>query len=406
MRKTGKADARQYFFDLNVLNGALLQLNASDIISQAFLNLTSAKNFEFYPSIVGRQKIGEFGFGGSILQEQTCNWNSSDVSLDGKEVEACPMSIMVEICQWDVERSFIANQLALGKSFTEPVPADLQAVVTQKIKEKLQEELELITWKGDDDLDSNVYGHLALCDGLEKKINTNVNEGEIPASQILASTTVTSSNVIDTLTSAYNAIPTKLKTNKADLKMFVSQNIADAYLIATATQSNEIYFLADRPLNFLGIEMVVAGGASDNTLVISRKINYALLTDMLSFEPSFNIVNMTATTNEPKMRFRSDLKFGVDTLNDNEFVVMMDNLKPTLSAISPTSGAVGAVVTLTGTNLGATTKVMFGTIEGTDVTVVNGTTVTAKVPTGATGTVAVKAVTPAGETGTKNFTVS
>ncbi len=57
---------------------------------------------------------------------------------------------------------------------------------------------------------------------------------------------------------------------------------------------------------------------------------------------------------------------------------------PTLSSVSPGSGLVGSSVTLTGTNLFGTTSVRFnGTLAGT-FTVVNGTTITATVPTGAT----------------------
>lgn len=405
-KKVSKANARQYFFELDVLDQALLQLNASEIISQAFLEMESAKHFELYPSIVGRQKIGELGFGGSILQEQTCNWNDSEVILDGQEVEACPMSVMIEICQWDIERSFIAANQPMNKPMDAIVPADFQAVINKRVTEKLGEELEYITWQGDTDLDMEVYGSLALCDGLEKKAHEYFIAGDIVPAQIVTNVgEVTESNVIEVLKDAFKKIPVNLRKKKAMLKWFVSQNIADSYLIATANQSNEVYFLTDRPLNFLGIEMVEAGGASDNVQFISRKVNFAKLTDMLTETPSFNVVNMKSTTNEPKWRLRADLKYGVDMLNQNEFVIMLPILTPVIDSLTPTSGNVASSVEIAGNSFTGATKVLFGTTEAV-FTVDDDETITATVPTLADGAVNVTVVTNAGTSNAISFTVT
>lgn len=402
-RKTGKASAKQYHFSMDVMEGALLALNASEVISQAFLQAQSSKHFELYPSIVGRQKIGEFGFGSDMLQAQTCDWNDSEVNLDGKEVEACPFSIMVTICQWDVERSFIAAKAGLNKPFSEPVPAELQSIAQEKIAEKVGEELEYITWKGDDQLEQAIYGYLALCDGLEKKAAELAADGTIPATSVILGVEVTSANVIATLTSAFNKLPNKLKQRKSELKWFVSQNIADAYLIATATQSNEVYFLTDRPLNFLGIEMVAAAGSSDNVIMISRKLNFAKLTDLLSEVPTFNTVNMKNTTNEPKWRVRTDMKYGVELLNEDEFVVMLP--APTVDTLTPDTGAAASTVVIDGDNFNGATSVTFDGTPAT-FTIVNGKQIEAVVPALGAGAVDVVVTTPFGSSTAVTFTVA
>ena len=78
---------------------------------------------------------------------------------------------------------------------------------------------------------------------------------------------------------------------------------------------------------------------------------------------------------------------------------------PTLKSFSPTSGAVGTVVTLTGTGLQQTTKVTFDS-KSASFTVVSDTEVTATVPTGAkTGKIAI--TTKGGSvTSATNFTVN
>ena len=60
---------------------------------------------------------------------------------------------------------------------------------------------------------------------------------------------------------------------------------------------------------------------------------------------------------------------------------------PSITSLSPTSGAVGASVTITGTNFGATqgtSTVKFNTTTATTITSWSTTSIVAKVPTGAT----------------------
>jgi hypothetical protein len=79
--------------------------------------------------------------------------------------------------------------------------------------------------------------------------------------------------------------------------------------------------------------------------------------------------------------------------------------QPTITSFSPTSGAVGITVTITGTNYIGTTEVKFNGVSAS-FTVVSATSITATVPAGATmGKISV--TNPAGTaTSTNNFTVT
>jgi hypothetical protein len=72
---------------------------------------------------------------------------------------------------------------------------------------------------------------------------------------------------------------------------------------------------------------------------------------------------------------------------------------PTVSAISPTSGAAGTVVTITGTGFGGTHIVSFGSVLATKVVKLSSTTLKATVPAGS-GTVDLTVATPGGVSAT------
>ena len=93
---------------------------------------------------------------------------------------------------------------------------------------------------------------------------------------------------------------------------------------------------------------------------------------------------------------------GATTLTSNNTF----RVTPTFPSFSPTSGPVGTPVVLTGTGLTQTTKVTFGGVKATTVTVNSDTQVTANVPTGAvTGKIAITTLGGSVKS-TTNFTVN
>jgi hypothetical protein len=81
-------------------------------------------------------------------------------------------------------------------------------------------------------------------------------------------------------------------------------------------------------------------------------------------------------------------------------------LAPAITSFSPTSGPVGATVTVTGTDFTGATQVTFNGVSAPTFTVVSATTLTAKVPAGATsGPIAVTTATGTGTSAT-SFSVT
>ena len=174
--------------------------------------------------------------------------------------------------------------------------------------------MEYLTWQGDVEGDTETY--LDLCDGLEKKLAG----ASIPSGQRIAGTGVTSGNVIAQMTLVYNQIPKVLRNRKSEVKWFISSNIAEAYLLAVAVQSAEMYTNRNPTLNFLGYELTIGEGMSDNTMTLSLQGNYIFLADLVSDPSDITTINMKETTGDRKIRVISDFKVGFDYLNDDEWV--------------------------------------------------------------------------------------
>ena len=106
-------------------------------------------------------------------------------------------------------------------------------------------------------------------------------------------------------------------------------------------------------------------------------------------------VNVTLTT-------------GGGTSNSKSFTVVPPPVVPQVSGISPTSGNVGATVTVTGTGFGSpqgTSYVSFGSVKATDYTSWSDTQVACKVPSGVSGSINVTLTTDGGTSNSKSFTV-
>jgi hypothetical protein len=89
--------------------------------------------------------------------------------------------------------------------------------------------------------------------------------------------------------------------------------------------------------------------------------------------------------------------FGTATINGFTYIP-----PPVITSFTPTSGSTGMTITLTGTNLSSVSGVQFGGVPASSYSIVNSTTVTATVGTGASGNITV--ISPYGSSSLPGFT--
>jgi hypothetical protein len=302
---------RKLKFDLDIETNALLCANPDEFYSRAYLTEDLVDNYRTLPGIKSATKLANVAFG-NILAPSNCNFTAPNDSLDAIDIDVCALSAMAQICQFDLEQSFVSLQMAQGSNGDFTV-ASFMNYYWNEMSLKIQEDLELIRWQGDTESEDAVLG---LCDGYLKKL---CNDGDIAAG--LYAGVIDSTNVIAQMTAVYTALPPAVIRRKSDLRFYVSSNVAAAYELAAATGNTQTYVTLPLGLTFLGVKVVVADGMPNDTMVLTLKSNLIYAFDGEGDSKALKAVNLTDTVAEPYLRTRANMKVGFYYTNPAEIVV-------------------------------------------------------------------------------------
>jgi hypothetical protein len=303
---------RKLKFDLEVETNALLCANPDEFYSKAYLTQEDIpNNFRTLPGIKSRTKLANVTFG-SILQASTCNFNAPTDSLDAVDIDVCPLSAMAQLCQFDLEQSFLALQMSKGSNGDFTV-ASFMSYYWNEMAAQIGQDIELLRWQGDTTSEDTL---LSLCNGYIKQL---CGDGSIAAG--LYAGAIDSTNVLATFESVLNAAPSSIVRKKADLRMYVSTNVAQAYELAAASGNTMTYVTLPLGLTFLGINVVVCEGMADNTIVLTLKNNLIYAFDAEGDDKALKAVNLNDSVAEPYLRTRANMKVGFHYVNPAEIVV-------------------------------------------------------------------------------------
>lgn len=301
---------RNLKFDLDVETNALLCPNPDEFYSKAYLTEDIADNYRTLPGIKSATKLANVTFG-NLLRASSCNFVAPTDSLDAIDIDVCALSAMSQICQFDLEQSFLALQMSQGSNGDFSVPS-FMAYYWNEMANRIGNDLELIRWQGDT---TSLNPVLKLCDGYLKKLCAD--EAVIG----LYTDAITSSNVLARMTSVLQAAPAAVQSNRADLRLFVSSDVFVNYQIAAASGNTMTYVTAPLAPTFLGIKIVLAEGAPVNTMVLALKTDLIYAFDAEGDAKTLKAVNLSDSVAEPYIRTRANLKAGFHYTNPAQIVV-------------------------------------------------------------------------------------
>jgi hypothetical protein len=303
---------RKLRFDLNNGAGATLTPNAESFYSQAYLGSSDiVDNFRTLPGVKFEVKIGTVTFG-DILQPSTCAFTAPTDELTAKLMSVCALSSMAQICQFDLEQSFVSLQMAQGSNGDFSV-ANFMNFYWSEMANSINGSIESLRWQGDSSLPS---GPLSLCDGYEVQLAGDINV--IPYTAMTPSPTF--AQMLANLQAAFALVPANIASRTADLRIYLPTQLVNIYRLGVASGNTNAYITQDLNLTYLGIKIVLCPGMSNDHLVITLKDNLVYLFDGEGDPSDLRAVNLADTVAEPYIRTRANMKIGFNYVNPQDIV--------------------------------------------------------------------------------------
>jgi hypothetical protein len=304
---------RNLKFDLDVDTNALLCPNPDEFYSKAYLTEDIADNYRTLPGIKSATKLANVTFG-NLLAASNCNFSAPTDNLDAVDVTVCALSAMSQICQFDLEQSFLALQMSQGSNGDFTV-ASFMSYYWNEMANRIGNDLELIRWQGDTTSEDPV---LSLCDGYMKQLCADTDVIG------LYTDAITSTNVLARMTTVLQSAPAAVQALRGDLRLFVSSDVFVNYQIAAASGNTLTYVTAPLAPTFLGIKIVLASGAPASTMVLALKTDLIYAFDAEGDAKALKAVNLSDSVAEPYIRTRANLKAGFHYTNPSQIVVYND----------------------------------------------------------------------------------
>jgi hypothetical protein len=300
---------RKLKFDLQIDPTALLAANPEAFYSQAYLSEDTADNYRTLPGVKYKTKLATVTFG-NILQPSSCSFSAPNDDLDAKEIDVCALSAMAQICQFDLEQSFLSLQMSQGSNGDFSV-ASFMSFYWGEMANKINGNIELISWQGDT---ASLNPTLALCDGYEKVLGLDVNVINPATAPAIANFAA----LEPALSAALSALPATIATRTSDLRIFMPTQLVNMYRLGVASGNTQAYITQDLSLTYLGIKIVICPGMSNNKFVITLKDNLIYAFDAEGDSSDLRAVNLADTVAEPYIRTRANMKVGFNFVNPSD----------------------------------------------------------------------------------------
>jgi len=244
-----------------------------------------------------------------LVKDAACDFSdASDVTIADRVLTPKELQVSLALCKKDFHNQWEAEQMGYG-AFDE-LPASFSDYLIGYVADKVAQKTEQMIWEGTGSTDefSGLTTQIAL-------------DADLPAAQEIAGTSVTAANVIAELGSIVDAIPSSVY-GKEDLYIYVSQNIARAYvralggfgssgLGANGVNNAGTTWYNGGDLAFDGVKLFVCSGLADNTAMAAQKSNLFFGTGLLSDHNEVKVLDMADLDGSQNVRFVMRFTAGV-----------------------------------------------------------------------------------------------
>ena len=247
----------------------------------------------------------------AIVKDATCDFSdTSTLTLAEKILQPEEFQVNLELCKSDFVSDWEA--ISMGYSAFDELPSNFADFLIGHVAAKVAQKNEQNIWNG-------TNATAGEFDGIVKLLAADGNVVDVTG------TTVTAANVITELGKVVDAIPSSVY-GKEDLYIYVSQNIARAYvralggfgsqgLGANGVNNSGTTWYNGGDLAFDGVKLFVCSGMPDNDMVAAQKSNLFFGTGLLSDHNEVKILDMADLDGSQNvrviMRFTAGVQIGI-----------------------------------------------------------------------------------------------
>ena len=281
---------------------------AGKYISAALLSASTIENggIEVKPNIKYKEVIKKIATD-DVLKDATCDFDpTSTVTLTERIIQPEEFQVNLQLCKKDFRSDWEAVQM--GVSAFDSLPPSFADFLIAHVAAKVAQKNETNIWSG-------TNATAGEFDGLVTLMTADADVVDV------VGTSITAANVIDELGKVVDAIPSTLY-GKEDLNLYVSQNVARAYvralggfgaagLGANGTNAQGTQWWNNGSLSFDGVTIFVANGLGDNYIVAAEKSNLFFGTGLLSDHNEVKVIDMADIDGSQNVRIVMRLTAGV-----------------------------------------------------------------------------------------------
>jgi hypothetical protein len=287
-------------FSQKYISAALL---SSDTLSKNLIEVLPNVNFKTTLQTVNLD---------DIVKDATCDFTpTSTLTLTDRVLEVEPFQVNMQLCKKDFYATWMGGQM--GSSAYDGLPASFADYLIAYAAGKTAQRIEQNIWNGN----AATSGQFA---GLVSLLTADATVNDVAA----VAGGVDSANVIAEMGKVVDATPAALY-GKEDLILYVSQNVAKAYVRAlggyAATGSNgylaqgTMWAGREQTLSFDGIRVEMVNGLPANHMVMAEKSNLFFGTSLESDQNEVRVLDMADLDGSDNirviMRFFGGVNFGI-----------------------------------------------------------------------------------------------
>ena len=252
-----------------------------------------------------------------IVKDASCDFvtNQGTLTLTEAVLQPDEFQVNLQLCKKDLHDSWQAEQMgfsahdSLAPSFAEFVIAHVSAKVADKTEKNI--------WSG-------ATANSGEFDGFTAKLTADATVVDVTG------TTVNAGNVIAELGKVVDAIPTAVY-GQEDLTLYVSSNVARAYIRAlggfaatigaNGSDNKGTQWYNGGELSFDGINIFVAKGLGDDTMVAAQKSNLYFGTGILNDQNEVKVIDMSDIDGSQNVRVIMRFTAGVQHVFGSDIVL-------------------------------------------------------------------------------------